>query len=63
MPVARHDASPKPFVWTRSAEAILAKLNAALYYLFDFGALGHMSEGDPRLCSSLEACFDWGRNR
>ena len=25
--VAEHNASPKPFVWTKSAEAILAKLN------------------------------------
>jgi transposase len=25
--LAEHNASPKPFVWTKSADAILAKLN------------------------------------
>ena len=25
--LAEHNASPKPFVWTKSAEAILAKLD------------------------------------
>ena len=27
--IARHNASPKPFVWTKSAEAILEKVNRA----------------------------------
>ena len=27
--IARHNASSKPFVWTRSAEAILEKINRA----------------------------------
>ena len=27
--IARHNESPKPFVWTKSAEAILEKVNRA----------------------------------
>ena len=33
--LAEHNASPKPFAWTKSAETILAKLDAALYHLFE----------------------------
>ena len=33
--LGEHNASPKPFVWTKSAEAILAKLEGCLYHPFD----------------------------
>jgi hypothetical protein len=33
--LAKHNTSPKPFVWTQSAEAIMANSNAALYHPFD----------------------------
>ena len=30
--LAEHNASPKPFIWTTSAEAILVNSTAVLYY-------------------------------
>jgi hypothetical protein len=33
--LAEHNASPKPFVWTKSADAILAKLERLLHLLFE----------------------------
>ena len=33
--LGEHNASPKPFVWTKSAEAILAKLEGCLYHPVD----------------------------
>ena len=33
--LAEHNASPKPFVWTKTADAILANSIASLYLLFD----------------------------
>jgi len=30
--LAEHNANPKPFVWTKSAAAILTKLDASLYF-------------------------------
>jgi transposase len=32
--LAEHNANPKPFIWTKSAEAILAKLNRCPSYMF-----------------------------
>ena len=33
--LAEYNASPKPFVWTQSAEAILAKLDRLPEHLFE----------------------------